>query len=103
MHLAYQPGSGAHAVLGEPEPVVGRREALDERQDLAALLVDAQEPRRTVEAAALEVQEQPVNPVGAGLERPPHSGTDTHHPWVVTSLERHLIPCLIHACHDRRP
>jgi len=99
---AKQPGSGAHAVLLEPEPVVGRCEALDERQDLAVSVVDAQKPRHTVKAATLEVEEQPVNPFGAGLERPAHSGADTDDPPVVASSERHLLPRVIHTSYSPR-
>jgi hypothetical protein len=54
-------GSSPNSLLTELEAVTRRREALNERQDLATAGVDAQTARRAVEPAALEVGEQPVN------------------------------------------
>ena len=76
---AHEPGPGPHALLGELEPVVGRCEPVDERQDLAATRIDPQEPRRAVEPAVFEVGQQPVNPLAAGGERPADRVAGAHY------------------------
>src|SRR6266700_2518770 len=81
---------GLHALLAEREPVVGRREALDERQDLAAARVDSQKPRRAVEPAVPEVGKQPVNAPGAGRERPAYRIADPHNARGMAAGERQL-------------
>jgi hypothetical protein len=64
--------------------------------------VDSQKPRRAAEPAVLEVPQQPVNLLAAGVERSAHGVAYAHHPGCVTAGERHLPLHVIHIPHHRR-
>jgi hypothetical protein len=97
VHPADQPGPGPYALFGKPEPVVGWGEAVDERQDLAAAFVHSEKPRCAAEPAVFEVGQQPVNPVGAGLERAAHGVADAHYPRRVTAGQRQFLAGTVHS------
>jgi len=76
---------------------VGRREAVDERQDLAAARVHSQKPRHAVEAAVLEMGKQPVNPATVRIQWPTDRVAGAYYPRCVAAGERHLRLGAIHS------
>src|SRR5262249_12307919 len=105
VHPAHQSRTRPNPRLAELEAVVRRREAIDERQDLAAARVDSQEPRRALEAAVRKVDEQPVNPPAAGIQGPANRVADPYHPASMPAprgpLRLHALPALTPPPHDR--
>ena len=63
----------------ERPPTIGQeRFSFEERQDLTAAFVNAKEPRRSLEADALEMFEQRVHGGRPGVQRATHGVADTH-------------------------
>jgi hypothetical protein len=60
---------------------VGRHFPWQVAQDFAALAIDAEEPRRGVEATLLKMGEHGVRQSPVGQHRPPYSVADAHHAW----------------------
>src|SRR5262249_29811121 len=89
-----RPGTGPRGAPGAPAPAPPTPSG--ERKDLALAGVDAQDPRHAVDPAALEVGEQPVNPLRAGLERPAYGVADAHRPGRVAAGERCLRLRAVH-------
>ena len=97
VHPADQPCPGPYALFGEPESVVGWSQAVDERQDLAAAFVHPEKARCAAESAVFEVGQQPVDPVGAGLERAAHGVADAYHPRCVTAGQWQFLVGTVHS------
>lgn len=84
VEAANEPRGTDQAVIGERRPLP-RNGSLNEGEDLPTLLIDPQQPRRSLESNVLQKAEQLVDKRGVRPGGAPDGGTDTNNPWCDTS------------------